>query len=138
MAIEAAPLRELGFRAEEVVQEGFVNLHLGGSFGEVRETRGLARSDELLRRPDVVGCGPSQEIGPMEILGPVNCLEVSLPGESGEAHEVFRAVLFSKPAGFGVFLRRAVREGVHQGFDLGEGRAVGVWRRMVAVRQSRE
>ena len=35
-------------------------------------------------------------------------------------------------------LRRAVREGVHQGFDLGEGREVGVWRRMVAVRASRE
>ena len=35
-------------------------------------------------------------------------------------------------------LRRVVREGVHQGFDLGEGREVGVWRRIVAVRVSRE
>ena len=35
-------------------------------------------------------------------------------------------------------LRRAVREGVYQGFDLGEGREVGVWRRTVAVRVSRE
>ena len=35
-------------------------------------------------------------------------------------------------------LRRTVREGVHQGLDLGEGREVGVWRRMVAVRLSRE
>ena len=35
-------------------------------------------------------------------------------------------------------LRRVVREGVHQGFDLGEGREVGVWRRTVAVRVSRE
>ena len=35
-------------------------------------------------------------------------------------------------------LRRAVRAGVHQGFDLGEGREVGVWRRIVAVRVSRE
>ena len=35
-------------------------------------------------------------------------------------------------------LRRVVRAGVHHGFDLGEGREVGVWRRMVAVRASRE
>ena len=35
-------------------------------------------------------------------------------------------------------LRRVVRWGVHQGFDLGEGREVGVWRRTVAVRVSRE
>ena len=35
-------------------------------------------------------------------------------------------------------LRRVVRERVHQGFDLGEGREVGVWRRIVAVRVSRE
>ena len=35
-------------------------------------------------------------------------------------------------------LRRVVRRGVHQGFDLGEGREVGVWRRTVAVRVSRE
>ena len=35
-------------------------------------------------------------------------------------------------------LRRAVRAGVHQGFDLGEGREVGVWRRIVAMRVSRE
>ena len=36
------------------------------------------------------------------------------------------------------FLRSVVREGVHQGFDLGEGREVGVWRRIAAVRVSRE
>ena len=35
-------------------------------------------------------------------------------------------------------LRKAVRAWVHQGFDLGEGREVGVWRRIVAVRVSRE
>ena len=35
-------------------------------------------------------------------------------------------------------LHRAVRAGVHQGFDLGEGREVGVWRRMVAMMVSRE
>ena len=35
-------------------------------------------------------------------------------------------------------LRRAVRAGVHQGFDLGEGREVGVWRRIISVRVSRE
>ena len=35
-------------------------------------------------------------------------------------------------------LRRAVRAGVHQGFDLGEGREVRVWRWIVAVRVSRE
>ena len=34
-------------------------------------------------------------------------------------------------------LRRVVSAGVHQGFDLGEGREVGVWRRIVAVRVSR-
>ena len=32
----------------------------------------------------------------------------------------------------------AVRVGDHQGFDLGEGRETGVWRRIVAVRASRE
>ena len=57
--IEAAPCRELGLRGEEVVQEGFVDLHRGVGLGEVRETRGLAGSDELLRRPNVVGCGSS-------------------------------------------------------------------------------
>ena len=35
-------------------------------------------------------------------------------------------------------LRRAVREGVHQGFNLGEGPEVWVWRRIVAVTVSRE
>ena len=59
MAIEAAPCRELGLWREEVVQEGFVNLQRGVGFGEVGETRGLAGRDELLRRPDIVGCCPS-------------------------------------------------------------------------------
>ena len=59
MAEEAAPCRELGLWGEEIVQEGFVDLHRGGSLREVRETRGLTGSDELLRRPDVVGCGSS-------------------------------------------------------------------------------
>ena len=35
-------------------------------------------------------------------------------------------------------LRGAVREGVHQGFDLGVGRESGVWRRITAVSVSRE
>ena len=35
-------------------------------------------------------------------------------------------------------LPRAVREGVYQGFDLGEGRDTTVWRRINAVRASRE
>ena len=35
-------------------------------------------------------------------------------------------------------LHRPVRAGVHQGFDLGEGREVGVWRRIVTMRLSRE
>ena len=35
-------------------------------------------------------------------------------------------------------LHRAVREGDHQGLDLGEGREIGVWRRITAVRMSRE
>ena len=35
-------------------------------------------------------------------------------------------------------LCRIVREGVHQGFDLGEGREVGVWRRIVPMRVLRE
>ena len=35
-------------------------------------------------------------------------------------------------------LRKAVRAGVHQGFDFGEGSEVGVWRRIVAVRVSRK
>ena len=35
-------------------------------------------------------------------------------------------------------LRRAVREGVHQGFDLGEGRETGVWRWTDALRGLRE
>ena len=35
-------------------------------------------------------------------------------------------------------LRRVVRDGVHHGLDLGDGRETGVWRRIVAVRVSRE
>ena len=35
-------------------------------------------------------------------------------------------------------LFRAVRAGVHQGFDLREGREVGVWRLIVTMRVSRE
>ena len=45
---------------------------------------------------------------------------------------------FSSLQALAYSLRRTVREGVHQGFDLGEGREVGVWRRIVAVRVSRE
>ena len=86
MAIEAAPCRELGFWGEEVVQEGFVNFHRGVGFAEVGETRGLERSDELFRRPAIVGCGPSQEVGPVGVFGFLNRVEVSLPREPGEAH----------------------------------------------------
>ena len=102
--MEAAPSCELGFWGEEVVQEGFVNLDRGVGLGEAGETRGLAGSDELLRRPDVVGCGSSKEVGPVGVLGFLDCLEVTLPRKSGETHEVFRAVLFSLPAGLGILL----------------------------------
>ena len=78
-----------------MVQEGFVTLNRGVSPGEVGETRDLAWSDEPFRYPNVVGCGPTQEVGPVGVLGLLNRLEVSLPQEPGEAHETFRAVLFS-------------------------------------------
>ena len=87
-----------------MVQEGFVNLVRGVGLWEVRETRDLAGSDELLRLLDVVGGGPSEEIRPVEVLGLLNCLEISSPREPGEVHEIFRAVFFCQPAGFGVFL----------------------------------
>ena len=77
--MEAAPSWELGFRGEKVVQEGFVNLDRGVGLGEVGKTRGLAGSDELLRRPDVVGCGSSKEVSPVGVLGYFDCLEISLP-----------------------------------------------------------
>ena len=54
--MEAAPQGDLGFPGKEVVQKGFVDLNRKVSPGEFRESRGLARSDKLLRRPDVVGC----------------------------------------------------------------------------------
>ena len=138
MAVEAAPRRELWFRGKEVVQEGFVDLHRGVRPGKVRETRGLAGSDELFRRPNVLGCGPCKEVAPVGVLGFLNRLEVSLPRKPSKAHEVIRTVLFSQPACLGVFLSQGSEGGVHHGFDLGEGREIGVWRRMVAVRESRE
>ena len=57
--MKAAPYWEVGFRGEEVIQEGLVDLYWGVGLGEVRETWGLAGSNELLCRPYVVGCGPS-------------------------------------------------------------------------------
>ena len=55
--MEAAACWELRPRGEEVVEEGFVDLVRGGGIGEIRESRDLAGSDELLRRPYIVGCG---------------------------------------------------------------------------------
>ena len=75
-----------GLRGEEVVQEGPVNLTRGVGTGEVRETRDLAGGDELLCCPDIVGCGPSQEVGPVGVLGFLNRFEISLPREPGEAY----------------------------------------------------
>ena len=46
--------------------------------------------------------------------------------------------LFANLQALAYSLSKAVRAGVHQGFNLGEGREVGVWRQMVAVRVSRE
>ena len=54
--MKAAPCWEFGFQGEEMVKEGLVNLNRGVGHGEIRETRNLARSDKLLRRPYVVGC----------------------------------------------------------------------------------
>ena len=102
--MKAASCWEVGFRGEEVGQEGFVDLYWGVGFGEAREARGFAGSDELLCRPYVVGCGPSQEIGPVGVFSLLDCLEVSLPREPGEGHGVFRAVLLSQPRCFGEFL----------------------------------
>ena len=79
--MKAASCWEVGFRGEEVIQEGLVNLNWAVGLGEVRETRGLAGSDELLCCPYVVGCGPSQEVGPVGVLGLLDRLEVSLPRE---------------------------------------------------------
>ena len=62
-----------------MVQEGFVNVARGVSLGEVRETRDLGGSDEFRRSPNVVGCGASQEIRVVEVLGLLNCLEIPLP-----------------------------------------------------------
>ena len=93
--MKAASCWEVGFQGEEVFQEGSVNLHWGVGLGEVRRTRGLAGSDELLRRPYVVRCGSSQEVGPVGVFSSLDCLEVSLPRESGKAHEVFCAVFLS-------------------------------------------
>ena len=91
--MKAASCWEVGFRGEEVIQEGSVNLHRGVGLGKVREALGLAGSDELFCRPYVVGCGPSQEVGPVGVFSPLDRLEVTLPREPGEGHEVFRAVL---------------------------------------------
>ena len=76
--MKAASCWEVGLRGEKVVQEGFVNLARGVGPGEDRETRDLAGSDELLRRLNIVGRGSSEEIRPVEVLGLLNCLEISL------------------------------------------------------------
>ena len=44
---------------------------------------------------------------------------------------------FANLQGLAYSLRRAVRAGVHQGLDLGEGCEVEVWERIVAMRVSR-
>ena len=57
--MEGAPEWELGFGGEEVVKKSFVDLNRGVGTGEGRESWYFARSDELLRRPNVLGCRPS-------------------------------------------------------------------------------
>ena len=94
--MKAASCWEVGFGGEEVIQEGFVNLHWGVGFREVGETRDLAGSDELLRRPYVVGCGPSKEVGPVGVFGSLDCLEVPLPREPGKAHEILLPLTAAK------------------------------------------
>ena len=138
MAMEAAPCWELGFRGKEVVQEGFVDLDRGVGLGEVGKTRGLAGSDELLRHPDVVGCGSSKEIGPVGVLGFLITLKYPCLGSRGRLTRSSVRSFLAFLQALAYSLRRAVRAGVHQGFNMGEGREVGVWRRMVAVRASRE
>ena len=102
--MEAPPRREFGFRREEVIQEGSIDLDRGVSPGELGETWGLAGSDEFLRRPDIVGCCLCQEFGPVGLFGYLNRLEVSLSRESGSGHGGFSAMLSGISAGFGVFL----------------------------------
>ena len=126
------------FRGEEVVKEGFVDLDRGVSPGELGKTRDLSGGDKLLCRPDLWGVVFARNSAQWEFLAFFIALKYPCLESLARLMRASVRCFFASLLALAYSLRRVVREGVHQGFDLGEGRETWVWRRINAVRASRE
>lgn len=85
-----------------MVEHCFIDLNWCVCIREGREAVGLARGDEFLGCPDVVGGGASQKSGSVVVLSFLYCLEVAEPGLPCKGQGFLLTVLFCDSGHFGV------------------------------------